>query len=183
MINPTKGKLLYKNKDISKVVSEYRQDCSFCPTFNTLNNNYTIKKSLLYHAFFYGMSKDEAVKNVQKIVKQFDLKNYLDLYPRQLSFGYQKRVMIARSLIHKPNILLLDEPTVGLDPAIRLDLINFIKELKQYGITIIVSTHYPDEVMGFSNRVCVLKRGKLVFFDTVLKLEKKYPNLDIIFEE
>lgn len=92
---------------------------------------------------FYGMSKEQATTRMQKIIKQFDLAKYLDFLPTMMSLGYQKRVMIARSLMQNTEILILDELTNGLDTHIRFILLDLIKNLKKTGITIIISTHYP----------------------------------------
>jgi len=91
-----------------------------------------------------------------------------------LSGGNQQRVLIARALIHKPEIVILDEPTVGLDPDIRRKLWQQISDLRNLGVTIILTTHYLDEAEYLSDRVCILNKGKVMLIETVAGLREKY---------
>jgi ABC-2 type transport system ATP-binding protein len=100
-----------------------------------------------------------------------------------LSGGYKQRFMIARSLMHNPKLLLLDEPTVGLDPQMRRQLWTIIKELKQAGVTILLTTHYLDEAEQLSDRVCILDQGQVKLIDTPDKLKADFnlKNLEDVF--
>jgi len=91
-----------------------------------------------------------------------------------LSGGYKHRVLIARAQMHKPKLLILDEPTVGLDPHIRHQLWETIRELKNEGITVILTTHYIDEAEVLSDRICILEKGKIKLIDTPQNLLKSY---------
>ena len=118
-----------------------------------------------------------------KLVEQFELKDYLPRKANILSGGYKQRFMIARSLMHNPKIVLLDEPTVGLDPHIRRQIWTKIKELKQDGVTVILTTHYLDEAEVLSDRVCILDSGLIKLIDTPTKLlaDFKKNNLEDVF--
>ena len=100
-----------------------------------------------------------------------------------LSGGYKQRFMIARSMIHKPEIIILDEPTVGLDPHIRRQLWDVIRDLKKEGITTLLTTHYLDEAEKLSDRVCILDKGQILLIDTPDKLmdDFKQKNLEDVF--
>ncbi len=91
-----------------------------------------------------------------------------------LSGGYKQRLIIARSLIHQPKLLILDEPTVGLDPHIRRHLWEIIRELKKQGVTVIITTHYLDEAEVLSDRVCILDKGLIRTIDNPAKLKSSF---------
>ena len=114
---------------------------------------------------------------------QFELTPYLQQKASVLSGGYKQRFMIARALMHNPKLVILDEPTVGLDPHIRRQLWSKIKELKNDGITVILTTHYLDEAEQLADRVCVLDQGAIKLIDTPdkLKADFKMQNLEDVF--
>ena len=116
---------------------------------------------------------------------QLDLTRYADYQIEQLSGGTKQRVLIARALMHNPEIVLLDEPTVGLDPDIRRKLWGIIKELKAQGITVILTTHYLDEAEYLSDRVCILNKGKVLLVESVQDLiaRHKMASLEDVFIE
>lgn len=131
------------------------------------------------------MSDEQTKIRIDELAKQFELTKYLDQKASVLSGGYQQRFMIARSLIHKPEIVILDEPTVGLDPHIRRNLWDLIKNLKKDGITVLLTTHYLDEAEKLSDRVCILDHGQIKLIDTPDKLmaDFKQKNLEDVFIE
>jgi len=94
------------------------------------------------------------------------LQKYLDSKPDVLSGGYKQRVLIARALMHNPKLIILDEPTVGLDPHIRHQLWENINTLKKEGVTVLLTTHYLDEAEVLSDRICILDKGKIKLIDT-----------------
>jgi ABC-type multidrug transport system ATPase subunit len=129
------------------------------------------------------MPEQEIAQRADALLAQFELTRYRDFMVDQLSGGTQQRLLIARALMHKPKIIILDEPTVGLDPDIRRKLWDLIRILKTEGITVIITTHYLDEAEYLSDRVAVLHKGVLKLVERVDTLTKKYDNvsLDRIF--
>ena len=109
-------------------------------------------------------------KRVDELMQRFGLDAYADKSPTILSGGYKQRLLIARSLIHKPALVILDEPTVALDPHIRRQLWDIIKQLKADGVTVLLTTHYIDEAEVLSDRVCVLDKGNIRLIDTPANL-------------
>ena len=97
----------------------------------------------------------------------------------QLSGGYKQRVLIARACLHKPKIIIFDEPTVGLDSHIRRDLWNIITQLRQDGVTIILTTHYLDEAEYLSDRICILHHGEIKYLSTSDNLKKEFQCLNL----
>lgn len=180
---PTEGDVLYKGKSIYTDLIRYRLHLGFCQQKPNLNESLTIEQNLIFAGLYYGMSEKEAQERLEVLSKQFDLSPYLKMNASELSGGYQQRCMIARSLMHSPQLLLLDEPTVGLDPQIRRQLWTIIKELKNSGVTILLTTHYLDEAQQLSDRVCILDKGLVKLIDTPDKLiaDFKQKNLEDVF--
>ena len=180
---PTDGDLFFEGTSIYKNLMNYRRRLGFCQQKSNLNVNLTIEQNLLFAGLYYGMDEESARKRLAFLTKQFGLESYLQMSANELSGGYQQRCMIARSLMHGPQLLLLDEPTVGLDPHIRRQLWKTIKELKQQGVTVILTTHYLDEAEQLSDRVCILDQGQVKLIDTPDKLKEdfKQKNLEDVF--
>ena len=180
---PTHGDILFNGKSIYKNLIEYRLHLGFCQQKPNLNDMLTVEQNLLFAGLYYGMSEEVARQRLLHLVNQLDLGAYLSMMPTQLSGGYKQRCMIARSLMHKPQLLLLDEPTVGLDPHIRRQLWSIIKDLKKEGVTVLLTTHYLDEAEQLSDRVCILDQGLIKLIDTPDKLiaDFKQKNLEDVF--
>jgi len=182
---PTSGDIEHNGKSIYENISDFRFKLGYCPQKPNLNPNLTLDQNLIFAGRFYGLS-DETIKfRMEGLVKKFELKKYLSEKASILSGGYKQRFMIVRSLLHKPEFLILDEPTVGLDPHIRRSLWDLIKSLKQEGITVLLTTHYLDEAEKLSDRVCILSNGQIKLIDTPDKLmsDFKQKNLEDVFIE
>lgn len=180
---PTEGDIIFENKSIYDDLVNYRSHLGFCPQKPNLDGTLTLEQNLRFSGRLYRMSEDDINLRLEKLVKQFELGDYLDRKANILSGGYKQRFMIARCLVHNPKIVLLDEPTVGLDPHIRRQIWAKIKELKQEGVTVILTTHYLDEAEVLSDRVCILDSGLIKLIDTPEKLlsDFKKNNLEDVF--
>ena len=120
------------------------------------------------------MPADKIQTKVNYLLEQFDLIKVAKADVDSLSGGTKQRLLIARALINDPEIIIFDEPTVGLDPDIRRQLWKFIQDLKKQGITIILTTHYLDEAEILSDRVCILNKGKILLTEKVSALKEKH---------
>ncbi len=179
----TSGSLLFEGTSIYDHLTYYRSQIGFCPQKPNLNTALTLEQNLRFAGRLYGLSDQETSIRLALLVEQFELGSYLPYKSTALSGGYKQRFMIARSLMHNPKIVLLDEPTVGLDPHIRRQLWTKIIELKKIGITVILTTHYLDEAQYLSDRVCILHNGLIKLIDTPDKLlaDFKKNNLEDVF--
>lgn len=179
----TSGNIYFKNESIYKDISNYRMKVGYCQQQPNLNNNWTLYENLFLSGLFYGMKETEIKKRIEILSKELDLKEYLNKHESILSGGYKQRFMIARSLIHNPEILILDEPTVGLDPYVRKKLWDLILNLKKEGMTILLTTHYMDEAEYLSDRICILDEGiiKLISSPKDLIENFKIENLNDVF--
>lgn len=173
---PTEGDILFKKESIYKNLSEYRRLIGFCPQRPNLINELTIRQNLEFAGRYFGLDEKTVQKNVTELVEKYQLQNYLDSNPDVLSGGYRQRVLLARSLMHSPQILILDEPTVGLDPNIRRQLWDNIKQLQKNGITIILTTHYLEEAEMLADRICILDKGLVKLIDTKQNIKTLYQN-------
>ncbi len=171
---PTAGDLLVDGKSVYKDVASYRRLIGYCPQKPNLNAMLTVKQNLVFAGRYYQFPEEHIKQRVSELMKKYGLEEYADNYPGTLSGGYKQRVMIARALIHNPQLVIFDEPTVGLDPHIRHQLWESIRELKKDGITVILTTHYLDEAEMLSDRICILDKGSIKLIDTPENLKTAY---------
>lgn len=181
----TSGDILYESRSIYNDLPSFRMRLGYCPQKPNMNPNLTLEQNLIFAGRLYGMNDDQIADRIKILAKRFGLEIYLDQKAEILSGGYKQRFMIARSLIHSPEFIILDEPTVGLDPHIRRSLWDVIKELKKDGITVLLTTHYLDEAEKLSDRVVILDQGLIKLIDTPDKLmaDFKQKNLEDVFIE
>lgn len=179
------GDILYKGNSIYKDLPAFRMRLGYCPQKPNLHPNLTLEQNLMFAGRLYGMSDDQIADRIIILAKRFGLEAYLSQKADILSGGYKQRFMIARSLIHNPEFIILDEPTVGLDPHIRRSLWDVIRDLKKDGITVLLTTHYLDEAEKLSDRVVILDQGLIKLIDTPDKLmaDFKQKNLEDVFLE
>ena len=171
---PTAGEILMDDVSIYKNLISYRKMLGYCSQHPSLNPNITLRQNLEFDGFFYGLSSKQVAENLERVVEQFTLGNYLDSTSRVLSGGFLRRFALGRTLMHNPQFVILDEPTVGLDPHIRRQVWKCIELLKEQGITIILTTHYLDEAELLSDRICFLDQGRVKFIDTPDNIKKNH---------
>jgi len=176
-ISPSRGYVLING--VTPDEARLRGLFGVMPQEAELHEYLSVKEYLYYLALINGLSRSDAQKEVRRLIEDFMLEEYSDTRIEHLSGGYKKRVLLAQAFIGNPQLLFLDEPTVGLDPEMRLRLWNIIiKYLSEYSATAILVTHYLDEVKNYADRVLLLHRGKLVFdgspSDLLRKLGYRY---------
>lgn len=180
---PTAGDIRFKGVSIYKNLAQYRQNFGFCPQKQNLDEDLTVYENLLFAGRYLLMEEASIVKRIDELMGSLELARYASYKIEALSGGNKQRVLIARALMHNPAIVLLDEPTVGLDPDIRRKLWELILSLKRQGITIILTTHYLDEAEVLSDRLCILDKGKIRLVTAMQDLKQKYQmaSLETIF--
>lgn len=183
LIPASSGALLYNGVSIYDQLSDYRRIIGYCPQKPNLSGLLSVRQNLERAAAYHAIPKEEAHAKVDKLIEQFQLGKYQHEPPMVLSGGYKQRVVIARALLTNPKIVILDEPTVGLDPHIRHQLWEIIKELKALNIAVILTTHYLDEAEVLSDRICILDGGNIKLIDTAENLKSAYQksNLESVF--
>lgn len=179
----TSGQVLFKDKSIYSDIDSYREQLGFCPQKANLDPFLNVEENLIFSGRYFLIPEQEIQKRTNDLLKKLEIEHYRKFNIKALSGGNRQRVLIARALIHQPKIVILDEPTVGLDPDIRRQIWEIVKQLKQDGITVIITTHYLDEAEELSDRVCILNKGKIILAETVSALKERHSkqNLEQIF--
>lgn len=139
------------------------------PQENDIERELTIRTSMLCYAELYGVARPRQV--VAEILERFHMTEWADKKPDQISGGMHRRAMIARAALTRPQILILDEPSVGLDPELRQSIWQQIESLKEAGTTILLTTHYLEEAERLCDRVALIKEGQLVLVDSVAAIK------------
>ncbi len=180
---PTSGDILWQDKSIYKNLLEYRRQIGFCPQQQNLDPQLTLRENMEFQGRYYGLLKKDLKERIDELFCQFDLQEYAAQKVEQLSGGYRQRFLIARALVHRPDLVILDEPTVGLDPQVRRRLWRAILELKEAGCCVLLTTHYLDEAEILADRVCVMDKGivKVIESPQKLKNDLQKENLEEVF--
>lgn len=171
---PTAGDVLFKEKSIYKDIMHYRMAMGFCPQKQNLDSFLNVKENLIFAGRYHLIPEKIIHHRVTQLMEQLELTRYASFDIDQLSGGTKQRVVIARALMHNPQLVILDEPTVGLDPDIRHKLWDIIQALKKTGVTIILTTHYLDEAEYLSDRVCILNHGKVMLIESLHELKTRH---------
>ena len=171
---PTSGDIEYKGSSIYRNIMAYRMQFGLCPQKANFEKNLNVTDILTFAGRYYGMNAQAIERRVQELLTRFDLTSYAHASPSILSGGYKQRLLIARAVMHNPSLVIFDEPTVGLDPHIRRQIWQFIRDLKASGVTVILTTHYLDEAEQLSDRVCILDKGVIQIIDTPTDLKNRY---------
>lgn len=158
----TSGTVSIFNHDIDTDFIEGRRILGVVPQEFNLSIFDTVEKVLLLHAGYYGVPLKQAKERMEFYLKALDLWSKRKSTIRHLSGGMKRRVMIVRALLHHPKLLLLDEPSVGVDIELRYQMWNFLRELNQNGTTIILTTHYLEEAEALCRNLAIIDRGEII---------------------
>ena len=148
-----------------------------------LEREMTGRENLEIHGYLYKMPKEKRKRRINELLDYVGLLDRADDLIKDYSGGMKRKLMIARALMHEPEVLLLDEPTVGLDPAVRRKIWDLMKNLNKDGMTVILTTHYIEEAEALCNRVGMMYKGKLVELDEPKKLIQKVGNFVVDYFE
>ena len=168
---PTEGQIYFQSLSIYEDVVSYRKNVGFCPQKPNLDLSLSLIENLIFAGLYHRMSMQEIEAQIGRLMDQFHLHEYAESKANILSGGYKQRFLIARTLMHNPKLIILDEPTVGLDPHIRHQLWNEIKALRKTGASVLLTTHYLDEAEYLSDRVCIIDTGSVKTIDTPSNLK------------
>ena len=172
LTKPTEGDAWVGGYSINRDAEQIKRLIGVSPQETAVAPNLSVKENLELICGIHGFSKDKTAAKIRELSEQFDLDAVLNRKAGKLSGGWQRRVSIAMALISEPQILFLDEPTLGLDVLARHDLWEAIRSLKGR-ITIILTTHYMEEAEVLSDRIGIMKNGRLLAVGTVEELNRK----------
>jgi ABC-2 type transport system ATP-binding protein len=179
-VRPTAGRATVAGADVVAQPSSVRQRIGVVPQRPNPDRSLTVRENLLFHAAYFGVPGAVAGRRADQLLARFGLAGRDHGRVQQLSGGLQQRLMIARALIHEPQILFLDEPTVGLDPQARLSLWEILRELHGQGRTIVMTTHYMEEADRLCERLAIVDRGRLLVLETPAGLKAMAPGGTLI---
>ena len=163
---PTAGRVTIAGVDVVQHPSEARRYMGVVTQFNTLDRQCTVWENLYFHCRYFGLTHAYSAKRTDELLDLFKLAERAKTFVKTLSGGLAQRVQIARAIAHEPEVLFLDEPSAGLDPQTRLALWDIIRELRQRGITIVLTTHYMEEADQLCGRVSIIDHGKILVSGT-----------------
>ena len=179
-VSKTSGSVNVWGFDIDKNPRQVKASIGIVPQEVNLDAFFSPRKLLELQAGLYGVTKKDRITDL--ILKMVALENKANAYSRSLSGGMKRRLLIAKAMVHQPPILILDEPTAGVDVELRKNLWNNVKELNKEGVTIILTTHYLFEAQEMCNRIAIIDKGNLVALDTTQKLLDRIQTKKINFK-
>lgn len=179
-IEPTEGEIIVNGYNISKKPKKARMQIGYMPENVPLYTDLTVKEFVSYMAELKLVEKNRRKEEIEKVIKETGLQEVQNKLIRNLSRGYKQRVSMAGALVGSPEILILDEPTVGLDPKQIIEIRNVIKELGKKH-TVILSSHILPEVSQICEKVIIINKGKIVAIDTPENLEEKTREKNILY--
>ncbi|HHW29945.1 MAG TPA: ATP-binding cassette domain-containing protein [Syntrophomonadaceae bacterium] len=173
LASPTAGNVYINGKEVSRKKTEVKKEIGVVSQTENLDVEMTARENMELHGRLFKIPNQERRIQIEKLLEFVDLTERADTVVGRFSGGMKRRLMIARALMHKPNILFLDEPTVGLDPQVRRKIWDLIRRLNGQGITVLLTTHYIEEAELLCHRVGIMNKGKLIALGTPEELKKK----------
>jgi ABC-2 type transport system ATP-binding protein len=175
LVRPTSGRIVVDGVDVTVNPMDARRAIAVVPQNRNLDRDLTVREVLTYHGRYFGLAAAEREARADRLLAELQVADKAGAKPLTLSGGQQQRVMIARALMHDPKVLLLDEPTTGLDPQARRLLWETLSGLHKRGLTLILTTHYMEEADRLCERLAVVDHGRILTIDTPTALKKQLP--------
>jgi ABC-2 type transport system ATP-binding protein len=169
---PTSGTALIADIDVVAHPALAKQLVGVVSQTNTLDRQLNVWENLYFHGRLFGIGAAESRRSADELLEKFQLSKWAKASVYALSGGMAQRLMVARSIFHKPAVLFMDEPTAGLDPQSRLVLWDILRELNAEGQTILLTTHYMEEADQLCGRVAIMDHGKILALDTPARLKE-----------
>ncbi len=181
ILKPTSGTAIVNGYDVARQPGQVRKSIGIVFQDPSIDDKLTGRENMEMHGDLYGVPRDKMKQRIDEVLRLVELEDRADDYMSTYSGGMRRRLEIARSLIHYPRVLFLDEPTIGLDPQSRDHIWSYIRELiKREDITIILTTHYMDEADRLCNRIAIVDHGRIVAMDTPRALKEQLGGESII---
>ena len=175
LVRPTSGTIRVDGLDIERSAVAVRRRLAVVPQTRNLDRDLSLRETLRFHGAYFGVAAAERGPRADGLLERLQLTDKADSKPAALSGGQQQRALIARALMHDPKLLLLDEPTIGLDPQARRALWSLLGELRSGGRTIVLTTHYMEEADLLCDRVAIVDHGRILALDRPSRLKASLP--------
>jgi len=170
----TSGSIEVFGHDAISDYEEARQAVGLAPQEVNLDWFLTVEETLDYHAGYFGMPKRERRERTKELLETFSLTEKRDERTRTLSGGMKRRVVLARAMMHRPRLLILDEPTAGVDVELRLELWHYVQRINEEGTSILLTTHYIEEAEQLCDRIAFINHGEIVGEGSSEELARRY---------
>jgi ABC-2 type transport system ATP-binding protein len=178
LIRPDAGSVAIHGHDVITDFRAARSKLGVVPQELVFDPFFTVRETLRLQSGYFGLKNND--KWIDEVMGELDLTNKADVNMRALSGGMKRRVLVAQALVHKPPVIVLDEPTAGVDVELRQTLWKFIARLNREGHTVVLTTHYLEEAQAMCQRVAMLKAGKVVALDTMAALIRRISGSQLI---
>jgi len=182
LINITSGDVKVFGKSLDKHRDDVKRKVGVVPQEFNFSSFEKVHDIITQQAGYYGLSKKVAHENTEKYLKKLELWDKRDSQARFLSGGMKRRLMIARALVHEPDLLILDEPTAGVDIEIRRTMWDFLIELNKQGKTIILTTHYLEEAETLCENIAIIKQGEIIVDTSMRELLSRLDKSTFVFD-
>jgi ABC-2 type transport system ATP-binding protein len=180
LVRPTGGRIVVDGVDVARDPMAVKRRIAVVPQVRNLDRDLTVREVLTYHGRYFGLPAAEREARADRLLRDLQIAEKAHAKPLTLSGGLQQRVMIARALMHDPTVLLLDEPTTGLDPQARRLLWETLRGLHRGGLTVILTTHYMEEADRLCERLAIVDHGRILTLDTPAALKRTLPGGQIL---
>ena len=170
---PTEGRAYVAGVDVVADPAAAKRHIGVVPQTNTLDRQLTVAENLEFHGRYFGMGKRDAADRTRELLDLFKLADRSDARINELSGGMAQRLMVARALVHRPEIVFLDEPTSGIDPQTRLALWEILRGLHAEGQTILLTTHYMEEADALCERLAIIDHGRVLALGRPAELKEQ----------
>ncbi len=172
LLRPTAGRVSVAGHDVVKEAAEVRKRIGIVFQDPSLDWSLTAWENMYIHGLLYGLSGEELKRRIREVLEFVELWEHANRLVRNFSGGMRRRLEVARALLHSPELLILDEPTIGLDPHTRARIWDYIREVqKREGMTILLTTHYMDEAEELCDRIAIMDHGKIIAEGTADELK------------
>jgi len=176
----TAGKLTVANMDVTDYAREIKKMIGVAPQEDNLDPDFTVFHNLMVYARYFDIPKAEARKRSEELLEFMQLEEKRNVIIENLSAGMKRRLILARALLNEPQILILDEPTTGLDPQARHMIWDKIRNLQKQGVTIVLTTHYMEEAFQLCDRIIIMDCGKIIEEGKPQNLVKKHVGEEVL---
>jgi ABC-2 type transport system ATP-binding protein len=178
LVNKTSGEVKIAGLNIDQNPQAAKSKIGIVPQELIIDPFFNVRETLEIYAGYYGIKK--AARRTDEIIEALGLKDKAEATPRSLSGGMRRRLLVAKALVHEPEILVLDEPTAGVDVELRNQLWNYVKKLNQGGTTILLTTHYLEEAEELCDELAIINRGQVIAYDRKENLMKLLSSKELI---
>lgn len=174
LVHPTSGTVKIFDRDIVRHSREIRKRVGVVLQEPSFEANLTVERALELYGLMWGVPAEKRRDRARELTEKFDLISFRSMKNDELSIGQRRRVQVAREFMHDMDLLFLDEPTVGLDPAARRTLLNYVKKHVQGGLTVFFTTHIMEEAEYLCDEIAIINKGRIIATDTPAGLKQKY---------